>query len=228
MRKGVLLLLVALLVGGAWGHVEAQTEEAVTVYLTVDSVVAHDLQEDGGFWADSLDEIVIIYSLQEIDAQGRPVADNHVGVVWTGWFSLGQRVGLAQFEALNLTIAPTSSVRLAIQMLETEGDPNAYLDSVQDGCDILEPPTLGDIAGNLLAINGATLTCLLSNALGVGDTRLSSDAVPVTYGLADLRVWQQHTLDFRWRYRPLGVALNAAHYALHYTLRIYDPSRRGV
>lgn len=227
MHKHIMTLLIAVLIGGGLGPSYAQEEaEAVTVRLTIDGVQALDLQEDGGFWSDNLDEMVIIYTLQEIDADGQPVEDNQVGVVWTGWFSLGQRVGLAQYEALNLTIAPTSSVRLAVQMLETEGDPTDYLTSVQDGCDILGgPPTVGEIASNLLALDADTLTCLLGNALGLGDTRLSSDAVPVTYGVGDLRVWQQVTVDFRWRYRPLGVGFNAAHYTLHYTLRLHDPNR---
>lgn len=229
MKKLCVMLWVGAVLGAGIGPLHAQMDEAVTVRLIINEMVAHDLQEDGGFWSDDLDEMVLLYTLQEIDAQGQPVEDNQVGVVWTGWFRLGQRVGLAQFEVLNLTIAPTSSVRLAVQMLETEGDPNDYLLSVQDGCDILGgPPTVGEIASNLLALDADTLTCLVGNALGLGDTRLSSDAVPITYSVDDLRVWQQQTVDFRWRYRPLGVGFNAAHYTLGYTLSIYDPPRRGA
>lgn len=224
MKFGSIVLILAIL-SLSQAPLAAQNNEAVTIRLSIDWVIAHDLQEDGGFWADRVDEIVIIYALQEIDWRGQAVTDNRAAVVWAGDFVLGQRVNLPQFEVVYLTIDPTSSVRLEILMLETEGDTDEYLEVVQLGCGIAVSPLMGSaIAGNLYAVGGV-VACLLVQALNFGDTEFNSEGAVATYGLDALPLWQQ-ALDFRWRFRILGRAtFNEAHYELHYSLSIYNPDR---
>jgi hypothetical protein len=210
MLRWTLLLLISLLTLGVYA------DDGVTVRFTIDEVFAEDLQEDGLLSSDNVDEIGLIYTLQEINANGFAVNDNAAAIIWIGEFAVNTRLGRPAFEPIDLTIAPENAVEMEIIMVELPGDTNAFLDFLNENCGTTAP-MLQLSAGNIAIESAAAVECISNQAelFNSHETPIRSPQSIAQYKLEDMET--QQTITFSWQ-QQMAKSTNTMSYDVTYSL----------
>lgn len=214
------LVVVLAMLGVGLIPAAAQADD-VTVTLAIDSIFARDLQEDAAFWHDRQDEIIFVYSLQEIDERGRRIESNQRNVTWTGEFKLFTRFIAVQFPPITLTIAPTSSVEVSLYMAETEGSLDSVLGLVQGGCTAAAAPLIK--TANPYAV-AAGIGCVLVQFFSAADYQLVSDEPTRTFSPRQLSNSVEASTTFESHTNIVGAYINDVVYEVTYTLETDQPA----
>lgn len=196
VQVGALIILAVLAAGIAPPGVHAQSGTVVT--LTINSLVANDLQEDGIINSNNIDEVYIEYSLQEVASNGVRSNNVVVGSWGLGYLEKGERVSAAEFESISLEIAANSGVRVEIHVIESDQDRQGWADMWGAACQ-----------SGLIPIS-----CVGDLVVNADNVEFQGPSSAPTYDSAEIRRGVTQTITFTWTN-----GMNWAEYELHYSLR---------
>ena len=198
MTKIFSILFIIIVACLAPLSVAAQSNQNVTVKLTIDTLIANDLQEDGLINSNNVDEVYVEYTLEEV-ANGRGTGNKAVGYWGLGYLRLNSRV--TDFEPIFLEIASTSSVRVEVRIIESDEDRETWSTLWSGAC----------------ILTGLPVACAGDLAFSSKNVEFTRSILPQTYTARQLQVGMSETLLFTWTN-----FINWAEYELNYSVSLEE------